>query len=121
MNLIGEYKSIKTFQYKGYDVFFEVQHNGSILAYWSNQWGENRGKTVFYDYTPREILQNIKITIDDLLDKPITYRRNPTPSEIKFGYGAIHYKDFILGDVIKQCGAVKAWIVCPHDGLRYYR
>lgn len=112
---------MKNFQYKGYDVFFEIQHNGSILATWSNQWGENRDKAVFYDYSAREILQNIKITIDDLLDKPITYRRNPTPSEIKFGYGATHYKDFILGDVIKQCGAVKSWIVCPHDGLRYYR
>ena len=112
---------MKNFQYKGYDVFFEIQHNGSILATWSNQWGENRDKAVFYDYSAREILQNIKITIDDLLEKPITYRRNPTPSEIKFGYGATHYKDFILGDVIKHNGSAKKWIVCPHDGLRYYK
>ena len=121
MKYISQYKSIKTFQYKGYDVFFEVQRNGSILAYWSNQYGENRGKTVFYDYTHREVLSNIKITIDDILDKPVTYHRNPTQSEIKWGAGATHYKDFILGDVIKQCGSIKAWIICPHDGLRYYR
>ena len=112
---------MKNFQYKGYDVFFEIQHNGSILANWSNQYGENRDKAVFYDYTAREILQNIKITIDDSLEKPITYHRNPTQSEIRFGYGATHYKDFILGDVIKHCGNLKKWIVCPHDGLRYFR
>lgn len=112
---------MKNFTYKGYDVFFEVQHNGSILATWSNQWGENRDKAVFYDYTKREILLNIKITIDDLLEKSVTYHRNPTQSEIKWGAGATHYKDFILGDVIKNNGSLKKWIVCPNDGLRYYR
>ena len=24
----------------------------------------------------------------------ITYHRNPTPGEIRFGHGAIHYRDF---------------------------
>ena len=113
---------MKDFQYKGYDIFFEtVQHSGAIIAIWSNQYGENRDKAIFYDYTPHEIIQNIKITIDDLLDKPVTYYRNPTPSEVRFGHGATHYKDFIIGDVVKHSGGLKKWIVCPQDGLRYYR
>mgnify|MGYP000158043589 CR=1 FL=1 len=113
---------MRDFTYKGYDVFFErIEHSGGIIAIWSNQYGENRDKAIFYDYSTREILQNIKITIDDSLEKPVTYRRNPTPSEVRFGHGATHYKDFILGDVIKHCGSIKKWIVCPQDGLRYYR
>ena len=112
---------MKDFQYKGYDVFFEVQHNGSILATWSNQYGENRDKAVFYQYSAREILQNIKITIDDLLSWKVTFYRNPTPSEIRFGHGATHYKDFNFSDVVKHSGYPKKWIVCPQDGLRYYR
>jgi hypothetical protein len=112
---------MKTIQYKGYDIFLEIQYNGSILATWSNQWGENRDKAVFYDYTMAQAVSMVKDTIEELLDKPVTFHRNPTQSEIRFGYGATHYKDFILGDVVKQCGAIKAWIVCPYDGLRYYR
>jgi len=83
----------------------------------------------------------------------VTAHRNPTKSEIKWGYGATHYKDiplslftcFIVGGTKKRfltedealehaqkvykksriiCGVakhVKKWIVCPIDGLRYYR
>lgn len=54
-------------------------------------------------------------------NKPITYRRNPTPGEIKRGYGAIHYKDISLDICLKPDLSLKSWIVCPHDGLRYYR
>lgn len=54
-------------------------------------------------------------------DKPLTYHRSPTPSEIRFGYGAIHYKDFDREICIKSDGKVKKWLVCPFDGLRYYR
>lgn len=85
-------------------------------------------------------------------DRSITAHRNPTKGEIKFGYGATHYKDFprslwvsfkVAGKksfssfddakqyaqrIFDKSGAivsiekhVKAWIVCPIDGLRYYR
>ena len=112
---------MKTIQYKGYDIFLEIQHNGSILATWSNQWGENRDKTVFYDYSGYQVAKIVKESIDDSLNKPVTFHRNPTQSEIKFGYGATHYKDFILGDVIKDNGSIKNWLICPRDGLRYYK
>lgn len=51
----------------------------------------------------------------------ITAHRNPTPSEIRFGYGATHYKDFPRELWTKPNGKIKFWTVCPHDGLRYYR
>lgn len=55
--------------------------------------------------------------------KTVAYHRNPTLSEIRFGHGATHYCDFD----IKECTHLhdgkrylKAWIVSPYDGLRYY-
>lgn len=59
----------------------------------------------------------------DVLDagKPITYHRSPTPSEIRQGYGATHYKDIELEYCLKPDLSLKKWLVCPFDGLRYYR
>lgn len=51
----------------------------------------------------------------------IEYHRKPTASEIKFGEGAIHYKDFNLDVCMKDNGDYKEWLVCPIDKLRYYR
>jgi hypothetical protein len=51
----------------------------------------------------------------------ITYHRKPTPAEIKFGYGATHYRDFTLEELINpKTGALRRWIKAD-DGLRYYR
>lgn len=54
----------------------------------------------------------------------LEYHRNPTTAEIRFGEGATHYKTFSL----EQCllwmhhgFTLKQWLVCPQDGLRYYR
>lgn len=56
--------------------------------------------------------------------KHVTYHRNPTQAEIKFGYGATHYRDFPKQEVMKrQVGpliVLKKWFVAD-DGLRYYR
>lgn len=54
-------------------------------------------------------------------DKPVTGHRNPTQSEIRFGHGATHYKDFTLEQWLHNGGGLKKWIKCPFDGLRYYR
>ena len=51
----------------------------------------------------------------------ITAHRNPTQSEIKFGEGATHYKDFPVKLWVNKDGNAKTWIKCPEDGLRYYR
>jgi len=50
----------------------------------------------------------------------ITAHRKPTPSEIKWGYGAVHYRDFYVEDWLKPDGTLKTWIKAD-DGLRYYR
>lgn len=52
-------------------------------------------------------------------ERMIAYWRNPTPAEIKFGYGAIHYRYFPASQVLKGF-RLKRWTVGP-DGLRYYR
>ena len=53
--------------------------------------------------------------------KTITAHRNPTPSEIRFGYGAIHYADFDVELFKHKDGKPKKWIKSELDGLRYYR
>ena len=52
--------------------------------------------------------------------KMITYHRQPTQWELKFGYGATHYKDFERSQCLNKKGQIKKWLVCPIDGLRYY-
>jgi hypothetical protein len=47
--------------------------------------------------------------------------RKPTAGEIRFGYGATHYKTFPVALWLKPDGTAKRWIACPDDGLRYYR
>lgn len=52
----------------------------------------------------------------------IQLHRQPTKGEIKFGYGATHYRDFLIGEVINnKSGKFKKWIKASNDGLRYYR
>lgn len=48
----------------------------------------------------------------------VAYRK-PTPSEIKFGYGATHYADFPHGLFLNDDGSYKKRIV--FDGLTYSR
>lgn len=47
--------------------------------------------------------------------------RQPTAYELKFGYGAIHWKTFDISEWLKPDGTLKRWIKCNYDGLRYYR
>lgn len=56
---------------------------------------------------------------DDVTE--VTAHRNPTLSEIRFGYGAIHYCTFPVALWKHKDGRPKRWIVSPYDGLRYYR
>lgn len=51
-----------------------------------------------------------------------TYHRPPTEFEIRFGYGATHYRTFPLDECChKGTRVLKAWFVASDDGLRYYR
>ena len=52
----------------------------------------------------------------------VTYHRNPTPYECKFGEGAIHYRDFPVRDACHDGTRIlKRWFKSSDDGLRYYR
>jgi hypothetical protein len=51
----------------------------------------------------------------------LTYHRKPTASEIKFGHGATHYKDFSSDIYLKKNGEIKKRLKCPVDGLIYTR
>jgi len=54
--------------------------------------------------------------------KHVTYWRKPTPAEIKFGHGAIHYRTFpALKCCHKNTRILKSWFTSKDDGLRYYR
>lgn len=53
--------------------------------------------------------------------KTIRLYRNPTPAEIRRGYGAIHYLDFPVQLLEKKGGGLKKWTISQFDGLRYYR
>lgn len=54
------------------------------------------------------------------MDKTIEYWRNPTPYEIKFGEGAIHWLEVPVRLVRKKDGSLKKWFI-GKDGLRYNR
>jgi hypothetical protein len=54
----------------------------------------------------------------------IVYRRNPTPAEIRFGHGAIHYRTFTLDDtpeIFRADGTKKSRFKALDDGLFYSR
>lgn len=57
----------------------------------------------------------------DLDDVVYTYHREPTQSEIAFGYGATHYLDIPGSVCLKKNGRPKKWLINPTEGLRYYR
>lgn len=54
----------------------------------------------------------------------VQYHRNPTKGEIKFGHGAIHYRDFPIEQILKTdmfgLKRFKNWFVSKDDNLRYY-
>ena len=105
--------------------------NRHIAIYRAYKFGakEYKGKdfgggVVFQSYNIDSDIKRIKEIVNKETGKQnkfLTYHRNPTAGEIKFGEGAIHYKDFAYTDCQKDNGDFKTWLICPIDGLRYYR
>lgn len=58
--------------------------------------------------------------LNALVDKKVEYRRKPTASEIRFGEGAAHYRDFDFFECIGANGKFKKRIK-GNDGLIYTR
>ena len=61
------------------------------------------------------------LNISGVQTRTIEYHRKPTPSEIKFGHGATHYKSFDETACTKKDGSIKKRLKCHLDGLTYTR
>ena len=85
--------------YKGYP----INKEGNMFNYIGNEY---------------KTLEECQAHIDN---KEITFHRKPTDWEIKFGEGAIHYKDFRIKDLKVINGKVQTRVKCPIDGLIYTR
>lgn len=86
--------------------------------------GPHLGKRVHWDDLP-ESVQNVFrscfANFAPLAEGTVTYHREPTASEIRFGYGATHYRDFSVNDVrVRGSTRLKKWFTAADDGLRYY-
>jgi len=57
--------TMKSIDYRGFYIYFEKQHNGSVLA---TAIGDNETiKSVYYFYSQREILSSIRAKIREHL------------------------------------------------------
>ncbi|MBX3163242.1 MAG: hypothetical protein KF900_02085 [Bacteroidetes bacterium] len=52
--------------------------------------------------------------------KTIEYWRNPTKSEIKFGYGAIHYREFDFDFCFDENGFRRDAFILREDRMKYH-
>lgn len=52
--------------------------------------------------------------------KTLEYLRKPTKAEIKFGYGALNYRDFVFEKCFDIEGDQKLKVKASDDGLIYY-
>lgn len=62
------------------------------------------------------------ITIKNFIKRPktISYWRNPTKEDIKFGYGATHYRDFEFEKCFDENGFLKLKMRASDDKLIYH-
>ena len=68
--------------------------------------------------TLKEIIAE-RIAKGEIVD--ITYHREPTAGEIKFGMGATHWRDFPVLECLKKDGDIKKRLKGKDDGLIYTR
>ena len=104
----------------GGDVLPTCKHYADLLDLLHIRTGMDyetmRDKYGLYTYK-----QWFELLSDTRMNMPITYHRPPTRAEIKFGYGAEHYRQFEMADVLTEDGRIKKWFKDKDDGLRYYR
>ncbi len=62
------------------------------------------------------------LTIKNFIEKPktISYWRNPTKEDIKFGYGATNYRDFEFEKCFDENGFLKLKMRASDDKLIYH-
>lgn len=72
----------------------------------------------YSDLLKELIGQGYKVQV--LNNQSIELHRKPTKGENKFGEGATHYRNFLIGEVLDKKGNIKKWIKTKDDLLRYY-
>jgi hypothetical protein len=104
----GECKGAAGYKPAGWIVRFPTHKGDALGSYLRKAVGQIRLADGLYDFPPMRGITTL------------TFHRNPTASELKFGYGATHYRAFLIDECIKPNGDIKKWLKGP-DGLRYYR
>ena len=124
-------------------IFKYHEKNSDLFAFFPDEVADSKGNKMSYqhigqhsacsdDYNKESRLATkeeykdllnelINVGYDDLEiinEKQVKYWRQPTKGEIKFGEGAIHYRDFIYSEVAKKNGELKKWFI-SEDKLRY--
>ena len=93
------------------------QHSACLLSY-----ADECREVQYYEYYAllQELIgQGYKLEV--LNSQEVELWRKPTAYEIKFGEGAIHYRDFLINEVLNKYGNLKTWIKAKDDGLIYRR
>lgn len=75
------------------------------------------GGIVFQSYNIETLTEKILV----LTGHAVRYHRQPTPYELKKGYGAIHHRVFMREDCINKKGELKKWFKSNDDKLNYSR
>ena len=91
------------------------QHSGC-----SNQYVKNIKEANYNQYWDllRELIGQGYNNLQVMNGQEFEAHRQPTKSEIKFGHGATHYRNFKLADYLKRNGNIKKWFIAD-DNLRY--
>jgi len=72
------------------------------------------GGILFQSYNLRDLEDSILV----MTGRAIECHRQPTPYEIKKGYGAIHRRTFLTSELLNKSGKLKKWLKAD-DGLNY--
>jgi hypothetical protein len=110
--------------------FPEVNESGFFKTAY-NSIGQHSGCSVAYAKSCKEAKYNqysdllkelVKIGykhLDIQNSQTVEVHRQPTASEIKFGYGATHWLTYPLSKILNKKGEIKKWFINPNDRLRY--
>lgn len=101
------------------NLFLTALHKASFIGGSKYRGKEYGGMIVFQSYN----LQDECDAINEMLklsDKTITYHRNPTKAEIRFGEGAAHHRDFYYYECTRDGENFKKWLTDENDVRWYY-
>lgn len=86
--------------------------------------GRHLGRRIHWQDLPADVQAFARDAFPEwapMREREVTYHRKPTLSEIRFGYGATHYRDFPIEQCRKPGTTRLKRLILADDGLRYYR